>query len=139
MGVNKIFNETGVPDETQIDGEEALACPEAQEWFDGVKTHCVKIEAGQHFRHGKIEVGHRIWKGMARAMLERAGMHIAWWFFACCVDHEFSVARGCGRGQRKSNWQGGKDYSVGSAFRSEATLRPVYFGPFRVSCFSVTE
>jgi hypothetical protein len=30
MGVNKIFNETGVPDETQIDGEGALACPEAQ-------------------------------------------------------------------------------------------------------------
>jgi hypothetical protein len=24
MGVNKIFNETGVPDETQIDGEDAL-------------------------------------------------------------------------------------------------------------------
>ena len=30
MGVNKIFNETGVPDETQIDGEGALTCPEAQ-------------------------------------------------------------------------------------------------------------
>jgi hypothetical protein len=25
MGVNKIFNETGVPNETQIDGEGALA------------------------------------------------------------------------------------------------------------------
>ena len=28
MGVKKIFNETGVPDKTQIDGEGALACPE---------------------------------------------------------------------------------------------------------------
>jgi hypothetical protein len=26
MGVNKIFNETGVPDVTLIDGEGALAC-----------------------------------------------------------------------------------------------------------------
>jgi hypothetical protein len=82
MGVNKIFNETGVPDETQIDGEGALAGPEAQEWFDGVKTPCVKIEAGQYFRHGKIEVRHRIWKGMSRAMLDRAGMHSGWWHFA---------------------------------------------------------
>ena len=41
-----------------------------------MKTHCVKIEAGQHFRHGKIEVRHRIWKGMSRAM------HIGWWYFA---------------------------------------------------------
>ena len=30
-------------DETQIDGEGVLACREAQEWFDGVKTHCVWI------------------------------------------------------------------------------------------------
>ena len=82
MGVNKIFNETGVPDETQIDGEGALACPEAQEWFDGLRTHCVKVEAGQHFRNGKIEVRHRVWKGMTRAMLDRAGMHIGWWYFA---------------------------------------------------------
>ena len=43
MGVNKIFKGTGVPDETQIDGEGALASPETQEWFDGVKTHCVKM------------------------------------------------------------------------------------------------
>ena len=43
-----------------MDGEGVLVCPEAQEWFDGVKTHCVKIEAEQHFRHGKIEVRHRI-------------------------------------------------------------------------------
>ncbi len=82
MGVNKIFVETGVPDETQIDGEGALACPEAQEWLDGMKTHCVKIEAGQHFRHGKIKVRHRIWKGISRAMLDRAGIHIGWWYFA---------------------------------------------------------
>ena len=38
MGVNTIFNEAGVPDETQMDGEGALTCPEAQEWFDEVKT-----------------------------------------------------------------------------------------------------
>ena len=30
MGVNKIYNETGVPDETQIDGEGALVCPVTQ-------------------------------------------------------------------------------------------------------------
>ena len=62
MGVNKIFNKTGVPDETQIDGEGALACQDAQELFDGLRTHCVKIEAGQHSCNGKIEVRHRIWK-----------------------------------------------------------------------------
>jgi hypothetical protein len=46
MGVNKIFNKAGMPDETQIDGEGALACQEAQEWFCRLRTHCVKIEAG---------------------------------------------------------------------------------------------
>ena len=76
MGVNKSFNETGVPDETQIDGEGALACQEAQEWFDGLRTHCFKIEAGQHFRNGKIEVRHRIWKGMTRAMLDRVSVKV---------------------------------------------------------------
>jgi hypothetical protein len=29
MGVNKIFNKTGAPDETQIDGEGALTCATA--------------------------------------------------------------------------------------------------------------
>jgi hypothetical protein len=75
-------NETGVPDETQIDGKGAPACPEAQEWFDGLRPRCVKVVAGQHFRNGKIVVRHRIWKGMTRAMLDRAGMHIGCWYFA---------------------------------------------------------
>jgi hypothetical protein len=35
-------------------------------------------KAGQHFRNGKIEVWHRIWKGMTRAMIDRAGMHVGW-------------------------------------------------------------
>ena len=49
--MGQIFNETGVPDETQIDGEEALTCPEAQECSDGVKTHCVQIDrVGAAFR-----------------------------------------------------------------------------------------
>jgi hypothetical protein len=47
-----------------------------------LKTNRVKIEAGQHFRSGKIELRHRIWKGMTRAMLDRAGMNIGWWYFA---------------------------------------------------------
>ena len=82
MDVSKIFNETGVSDETQIDGEDALVCPEEQEWFDGLRTHCVKVEVGQHFRNGKIEVRHRIWNGMTRTMLDQAGMHVGWWYFA---------------------------------------------------------
>jgi hypothetical protein len=81
MGVNKIFNETGGSDETQIDEEGSLACPEAQEWFDGLRTHCVKVEVGQHFRNGKIEVRHRIWNGMTRGMFDRARMHVGWWYF----------------------------------------------------------
>jgi hypothetical protein len=81
MVVNKIFNEAGVPDQTQIDGEGALACPEAQEWFHRLRTHCVKVEAGQHLHNGKIEVCHHIWKGMTTAMLDRAGMHVEWWYF----------------------------------------------------------
>ena len=77
------------PDETQLDGEGAQACPEAQEWFDGLRIHCVKIEAGQHFRNGKIDVRHHICKGMTRAMLDRAGMHIGWWY--CAIRHAVLV------------------------------------------------
>ena len=82
MDVNKIFNEMGLPDETQIDSEGALTCQEVPEWIDGLRTQCVKIEVRKHLRNGKIKLCHRVWKGMTRAMLDRAGIHIGWWYFA---------------------------------------------------------
>ncbi len=36
------------------------------------QIHVVKTEAGQHFRNGHVECRHRVWKGMARAMIDRA-------------------------------------------------------------------
>jgi hypothetical protein len=67
-------------DETQIEGEDTLTSPEVQEWLHELRTHCVKVEAGQHFLNGKNEMWYDIWKGMTRAMLDRAGMHVGWWY-----------------------------------------------------------
>ncbi len=49
----------------------------------------VKIHPGHHFRQGKIEVWHRIWKGMSKATLDLVGIHIGWWYFT--ISHDVLV------------------------------------------------
>jgi hypothetical protein len=80
MGLTKIFNESGTPHTVQIDGEGALANEVVTDWFVSRQVHVVKTEAGEHFRNGHVECPHRIWKGMARAMIDRTGFSIDWWF-----------------------------------------------------------
>ena len=78
----QIFAESGNPRTVQIDGEGGLANDVAADFFASRGIHVVKSEAYAHFRNGKIERRHQTWKGMARAMLNRAGMSISFWWFA---------------------------------------------------------
>jgi hypothetical protein len=80
MGLTKIFNESGTPHTVQIDGEGALANEVVADWFVSRQVHVEKTESGQHFRNGHVECRHRIWKGMSRTMIDRAGFIIDWWF-----------------------------------------------------------
>jgi hypothetical protein len=52
------------------------------DFFASRGIHVIKAEAYAHYRNGKIERRHQTWKGMCRAMLNRAGMSIAFWWFA---------------------------------------------------------
>ena len=71
----------------QIDGEGALANDVTADWFASKQIHVVKTETGQHFRNEHVECRHRIWKGMARVMIDRSGFSIEWWYLV----HKHSV------------------------------------------------
>jgi hypothetical protein len=116
MGLAKIFNESGTPHTVQIDGEGALVNEVAVDWFPSRQVHVVKTEAGQYFRNGHVEYRHRIWKGMVRTMIERAGFTIDWWFLVLkhavlitnlilleSVEPESNKAKGVER--RRSVWE----------------------------------
>ena len=75
-----IFNEAGTPHTVQIDGEGTFVNEVVADWFASKQVHVVKTETGQHFRNGNVECRHRIWKGMARAMIDRTGFSIEWWY-----------------------------------------------------------
>jgi hypothetical protein len=62
-----------------------------QEWFDGLRTHCVKIEAGKHFRNGKIEVRHCIWKESYARLVRNAHRVVVFRQKACCAYYQFGV------------------------------------------------
>ena len=66
----------------QVDGEGNLNSKIAEDYFAGRNIKLITTEAHAHFRNGKIEVRHKLWKGMARAMMSGAGMHIGWWHHA---------------------------------------------------------
>ena len=82
LALAQIFAECGNPKEVQIDGEGGLSNDIASDFFAVRGIHVIKTEAYAHFRNGKIERRHQTWKGMCRAMLNRAGMSIAFWWFA---------------------------------------------------------
>ncbi len=79
--LDQIFAECGNPKEVQIDGEGGLSIDIVSDFFAARGIHVIKTEAYTHFRNGKIERRHQTWKGMCRAMLNRAGMSIAFWWF----------------------------------------------------------
>ena len=66
----------------QVDGEGNLNSKIAEDYFAGRNIKLITTEAYAHFRNGKIEIRHKLWKGMARAMMSRAGVHIGWWHHA---------------------------------------------------------
>jgi hypothetical protein len=140
MGLAKIFNESGTPHTVQIDGEGALANEVAADWFASRQVHVVKTEAGQHFRNGHVECRHRIWKGMARAMIDRAGFSIDWWFLVLkhavlitnlilleSVEPESNKAKGVER--RRSVWE--------AHFGEQACLESYLLGPFGCLAFMI--
>ena len=69
---------------------------DAHEWFDGLRTHCVKVEAGLLFRNGKIEVRHRIPEGNDQSYA-RSGRNahrvVVFCHKACGAYYKFGVAR----------------------------------------------
>ena len=85
----------------------------------------VKIEAGQHFRHGKIEVRHRIWKGMSRAMLDRAGMLITNLVLLEAVEE--GSAKATGKEERTTVWE--------AHFGVKPLLDQYLLGPFGCLAF----
>jgi hypothetical protein len=82
LALAQIFAECGNPKKVQIDGEGGLSNDIASDFFAVRGIHVIKTEAYAHFRNGKIERRHQTWKGMCRAMLNRAGMSISFWWFA---------------------------------------------------------
>jgi len=140
MGLAKIFNESGVPHTVQIDGEGALANDVAGDWFASKQIHVVKTEAGQHFRNGHVECRHRVWKGMARAMIDRAGFSIEWWYLVLkhavlitnlilleSVEPESPKAKGVER--RRSVWE--------AHYGEQACLESYLLGPFGCLAFLI--
>jgi hypothetical protein len=140
MGLAKIFAESGTPRIVQIDGEGALANDVAADWFASKQIHVVQTEAGQHFRNGHVECRHRIWKSMARPMIERAGFSIDWWFLAIkhavlitnlilleSVEPESNKAKGIER--RRSAWE--------AHYGEPACLESYLLGPFGCLAFLI--
>ena len=70
------------PKEIQIDGEGALNCPVARNFFTSQRTKWSLVEASHHYRNGKVERKHDTLKSTARAMIERSGLHLCFWYFA---------------------------------------------------------
>ena len=66
----------------QVDGEGNLNSKIAEDYFAGRNIKLVTTETYAHFRNGKIEIRHKLWKGMARPMMSRAGVHVGWWHHA---------------------------------------------------------
>ena len=70
------------PAEIQIDGEGALNCATARNYFTSQQTKYSLVEASHHYRNGKVERKHDTLKSMARALIERSGLHLCFWYFA---------------------------------------------------------
>ncbi len=79
-GFHYYISAVTAPHTVQIDGKGALANDVVADWFASKQIHVVKTETGQHFHNGHVECRHRVWKGMARAMIDRAGFSIEWWY-----------------------------------------------------------
>ena len=117
----------------QIGGEGALTNEVTADWFASKQIHVVKTEAGQHFRNGHVECRHRIWKGMSRAMIDRAGFSIEWWYMV--LKHvvlitnlillesvEPDTVKSKGTERRRSVWK--------SHFGEQTCLESYLLGPF---------
>jgi hypothetical protein len=73
-------------------------------------------------------------------MLDRAGMHVGWWYFA--IRHAVLITNmvlleAVEEASAKATGKRGTDHGMGSTFRSAATVRPILAWALPMPCFSV--
>ena len=94
LGLARIFAEAGgAPSVVQVDGEGNLNSKVAESYIAGRGSELITTEAGAHFRNGRIENRHSLWKAMTRAMLDCSGLDISFWHFA--LSHAVLISNLC--------------------------------------------